>query len=278
MIHFETHQNNVACNRNSKNPRTEKWQNVTCRSCKKTEQYQMAKQLDDKHKNLRQAIIDRVDMKLRVTPEQSEIVQKIAFECGIYWRCGIKEEIKHTDYNTIGVFKRKGDYRLWYNISLDESVFLFENDCFAGDIGQGKDPLSAYDRTLDDFMVPVKGDLKTPKKRPPLGLKPKFIHDEGRAEEILEAIERYTKAEKPIPAEWTEELKGLTDFFTPPEDITFEMETLTEIKQIIKKAIQCEIKYFDGLEKDEMQQMAIDIKHKAFFQIMELLTIKKVEN
>ena len=56
---------------------------------------------------------------------------------------------------------------------------------------------------------------------PPLGLVPKFIHDERsydsdydsnkyRANEILEAMQRYVKADKKIPKSWFNELHYLT--------------------------------------------------------------------
>lgn len=46
-------------------------------------------------------------------------------------------------------------------------------------------------------------------KKPPLGLKPKFIHDDERKLEIIEAMEGYSEAEIPIPLEWIKELRGL---------------------------------------------------------------------
>ena len=46
-------------------------------------------------------------------------------------------------------------------------------------------------------------------ERPPLGLKPKAIHDTTRALDILDAIERYARAKMPVPVEWVFELKEL---------------------------------------------------------------------
>ena len=40
--------------------------------------------------------------------------------------------------------------------------------------------------------------------KPPLGLKPRYVHDAQRKEEIIEAMKR--NASKPIPVEWVEEL------------------------------------------------------------------------
>ena len=47
--------------------------------------------------------------------------------------------------------------------------------------------------------------------KPPLGLKPKFIHDKIRIKEILDAMERYSYQRFPIPIEWIEELRELIE-------------------------------------------------------------------
>ena len=46
-------------------------------------------------------------------------------------------------------------------------------------------------------------------KKPPIGLKPKFIHRKERINDILDAMERYTKAECLILPEWVDELREL---------------------------------------------------------------------
>lgn len=46
-------------------------------------------------------------------------------------------------------------------------------------------------------------------EKPPIGLMPRTIHELGRIADIIEAMERYSKAEMPIPCEWIEELKDL---------------------------------------------------------------------
>ncbi len=48
-----------------------------------------------------------------------------------------------------------------------------------------------------------------PLQRPPLGLKPKNIHDTIRALDIMDAMERYAKAGMAVPLEWVSELKEL---------------------------------------------------------------------
>ena len=44
---------------------------------------------------------------------------------------------------------------------------------------------------------------------PPLGLKPRYVHDSERLKDIISAMERYSKVSKPIPGVWIDELKDL---------------------------------------------------------------------
>lgn len=46
-------------------------------------------------------------------------------------------------------------------------------------------------------------------ERPPLGLRPKYIHTKCRISEIGAAIERYMEAGYPIPVEWMTEYNEL---------------------------------------------------------------------
>ena len=46
-------------------------------------------------------------------------------------------------------------------------------------------------------------------QKPPIGLKPRYIHDSERIDEILCAIERYTDANMSIPKSWVNELRDL---------------------------------------------------------------------
>ena len=45
--------------------------------------------------------------------------------------------------------------------------------------------------------------------KPPIGLKPRWLHDAHRIQEILDAMRRYSDAEIVIPSEWVDELNGL---------------------------------------------------------------------
>ena len=42
-------------------------------------------------------------------------------------------------------------------------------------------------------------------EKPPIGLKPRFIHDASRLKEITEACSRFMEASYPIPTEWIDE-------------------------------------------------------------------------
>jgi len=46
---------------------------------------------------------------------------------------------------------------------------------------------------------------------PPLGLKPRRLHDAGRIKDIVSAINRYREAKLEIPKEWTEEYNDLVN-------------------------------------------------------------------
>jgi hypothetical protein len=41
--------------------------------------------------------------------------------------------------------------------------------------------------------------------KPPIGLKPQHIHEQDRMKDIMDAMQRYGDATKPIPANWVRE-------------------------------------------------------------------------
>jgi len=47
------------------------------------------------------------------------------------------------------------------------------------------------------------------KPKPPIGLKPKDVHDCERKKEIINAMNRYSDENKSIPAHWIDELYTL---------------------------------------------------------------------
>ena len=48
-------------------------------------------------------------------------------------------------------------------------------------------------------------------KKPPVGIKPRWLHDSQRARDIIDAIERYTEANMTIPKIWIDELRDLCE-------------------------------------------------------------------
>ncbi|WP_134982908.1 hypothetical protein [Bacillus velezensis] len=47
--------------------------------------------------------------------------------------------------------------------------------------------------------------------KPPLGLTPRWAHDEMRIDEVKSAMYRYLQVDKKIPEEWLEEYNALTE-------------------------------------------------------------------
>ena len=52
--------------------------------------------------------------------------------------------------------------------------------------------------------------MSIPTIKPPLGLRPRWLAEEQRMQEIAEAIFRYSNHNLPVPAHWSEELARLT--------------------------------------------------------------------
>jgi hypothetical protein len=50
-------------------------------------------------------------------------------------------------------------------------------------------------------------------RKPPLGLRPRYVSDRKRLEEIRDAITRYTAEAYPIPAEWIAEYNELAEAY-----------------------------------------------------------------
>ena len=51
----------------------------------------------------------------------------------------------------------------------------------------------------------------TQKERPPIGLYPRFLHDEKRLDDVTQAIQRYMNAHETVPAEWWDECNELVE-------------------------------------------------------------------
>jgi len=68
---------------------------------------------------------------------------------------------------------------------------------------------------LKGSVIPIrfKGDFARhiPVEKPPLGLVPKWVRDQERQGEIMEAINRYMEAGKKPPKEWALEFASYCD-------------------------------------------------------------------
>lgn len=64
---------------------------------------------------------------------------------------------------------------------------------------------------IKGFELSKKSATKSaPIAKLPLGIMPKYIHDEQRREELKQAINRFLEADQPIPIEWIEEYNELS--------------------------------------------------------------------
>lgn len=94
------------------------------------------------------------------------------------------------------VLKYQNTYGNWvysaFPWSLDSRCGIWNNNLYPNDFELYEEPA---------VETPVKHEAK-----PPLGLRPWYIADDERVVEILEAMLRYTKANKDIPKVWVDEL------------------------------------------------------------------------
>jgi hypothetical protein len=67
-------------------------------------------------------------------------------------------------------------------------------------------------------FLPCDGTSIAYGKKPPLGVKPRYIHDCERHVELAEAIERYLEVGKEIPTEWIEEYNEISRRYQVEEE------------------------------------------------------------
>lgn len=128
------------------------------------------------------------NMKFRVKDEKhSWVIQNKLFEMSYYWN-GME---RWTQY--------------------EEQPFLFADDrgyiTYLGNDPEYFDnhPYQEYVLLGGKFVLASEvADVASDK--PPLGLRPRYIVAQERAIEIVEAVDRYVRAGKQIPAEWLTEL------------------------------------------------------------------------
>jgi hypothetical protein len=85
--------------------------------------------------------------------------------------------------------------------AVEIPVFMAGHDVFS------KAPIRT-DIKITKRDVPV-ASAPTEANKPPIGLKPKRIHNLAREDEIISAMIRYLKDRKPIPPTWLNELRSL---------------------------------------------------------------------
>src|SRR6476646_7268944 len=67
--------------------------------------------------------------------------------------------------------------------------------------------------------------------KPPIGLRPRWIHDQDRSLEIIDAARRYAEARKPIPVEWIDEFRELM-VAQPPQPAAATSTTIADEHRI----------------------------------------------
>lgn len=93
---------------------------------------------------------------------------------------------------------------------------------------------------------------KQESSKPPLGLKPKYVHDELRIREIQDAIERYNAVNKEVPKEWEDELNNLLNEYKIIDEYAHIRQALSDGKKIEFKHqdrwVMADINYSSGLD------------------------------
>lgn len=145
------------------------------------------------------------DMKIRILGrEHSEAVQEALFAEGIYWWADTSGIIQLTDAGYLFVFNNHIGYatsEIYFNQDPRQEHWLID--------GALKSSTEAF------------ANYQKPTEQLPVGLRPKWVVDELRRVEILEAMLRYASANPPVatPGEWLLELDELSDIQRPSQEI-----------------------------------------------------------
>jgi len=121
-------------------------------------------------------------------------------------------QLEHPDLNIIG-YVDGSEVDGLYNVVFDEGVprDAVKRLYKLGILLTGFVRVDDQEVINDDNRYSVFDGYSTeaPSKKPLLGVKPRSIHDEQRAEELSGAIMRYIQANRRIPTEWLEEYNEL---------------------------------------------------------------------
>lgn len=134
--------------------------------------------------------------------------------------------------------------------------FLKDNECPSGyrvcsnsDVQLKDIDFTESGITDDQLRIPEEGDLIV---KFPLGIMPKWLHEEKRLKEINKAIARYKEANIPPFPEWEEEKEGL-------EKILGQRESVEIIKERVIKnryKVTCFLNKF-GKKTSDRKEMSI---------------------
>ena len=278
-----------------------------CKHCKRI--MEKEELLPNSHKNLINAIKNKVNLQIEVTADESAFIQSLAFSLGVYWYSGDKH-IQNTSsqyllinkYNNYDNYGRKGytithsntkctvteigSAHVFYNFSLEDDGFITNINKSKGNAKIAEVEKSACGKTLHQFLEACHDNCTNME-----GFshnKPVYIQSQATTlQDIRDCINQiglnYYRIKEPFPSikqqendGWTQEEIDKASFNNSNVEIEplryyITEEELKNIKLIINNAIQCNIKYFDGVNSAELVEEALKIKHKALFDIMEAL-------
>jgi hypothetical protein len=147
-------------------------------------------------------------MKFRVNgPEHSKQIQEKLFEMGYKWGAGgTRVQGNHARFLFAGGSGSNDSCitRLIGGCGGDEEFFR----CFKAE-EYVLTPQGAFVKREDYYKQPETTHKWEQHTKPPLGLKPKKIHDQQRLLEIIDAMSRYASTGDAIPAEWFAEASYL---------------------------------------------------------------------
>lgn len=84
------------------------------------------------------------------------------------------------------------------NMTIEEAIEWLNTDDY--NTAGYREAISIAIETLEKGLKP---------RKPPLGIKPRRLHEKQRLAALVEAIKRYAEADFPIPDEWWEEYEEL---------------------------------------------------------------------
>lgn len=89
----------------------------------------------------------------------------------------------------------------------------------------GKCHATQFDRMEYDYTCQYCGGIKElihkeRNNKPPLGIEPRYIHDEKRKEALIGAILRYIDNDMEIPVQWIEEYNDICKDHPHPKNVS----------------------------------------------------------